>query len=110
MRKRPVVALMYDFDKTLCNEDMQNYGFIPDLEMTPEQFWTETSVFGEKQNMEKILAYMYMMVTKAEEKGITLTKKYLRSLGTSIKFYKGVVSWFKRINDYGASFQAYTVL
>ena len=94
---------MYDFDKTLCNEDMQNYGFIPDLEMTPEQFWTETSVFGEKQNMEKILAYMYMMVTKAEEKGITLTKKYLRSLGTSIKFYKGVVSWFKRINDYGAS-------
>ena len=103
MRKRPVVALMYDFDKTLCNEDMQNYGFIPDLEMTPEQFWTETSVFGEKQNMEKILAYMYMMVTKAEEKGITLTKKYLRSLGTSIKFYKGVVSWFKRINDYGAS-------
>lgn len=103
MRKRPVVALMYDFDKTLCNEDMQNYGFIPDLEMTPEQFWTETSVFGKKQNMEKILAYMYMMVTKAEEKGITLTKKYLRSLGTSIKFYKGVVSWFKRINDYGAS-------
>lgn len=103
MKKRPVVALMYDFDKTLCNEDMQNYGFIPDLDMTPEQFWTETSVFGEKQNMEKILAYMYMMVTKAEEKGITLTKKYLRSLGTSIKFYKGVVSWFKRINDYGAS-------
>lgn len=103
MKKRPVVALMYDFDKTLCSEDMQNYSFIPSLDMTPEQFWTETSVFGEKQNMEKILAYMYMMVTKSEEKGITLTKKYLRSLGTSIKFYKGVLTWFKRINDFGAS-------
>lgn len=103
MKKRPVVALMYDFDKTLCSEDMQNYGFIPDLDMTPEQFWTETSVFGEKQNMEKILAYMYMMVTKSEEKGITLTKKYLQSLGKSIKFYRGVLTWFKRINDFGAS-------
>lgn len=103
MKKRPVVALMYDFDKTLCSEDMQNYAFIPDLKMTPEQFWTETTIFGEKQNMEKVLAYMYMMVTKAEEKGIPLTKKYLRSLGPSIKYFKGVLTWFKRINDYGAS-------
>ncbi len=103
MKKRPVVALMYDFDKTLCSEDMQNYAFIPDLKMTPEQFWTETTIFGEKQNMEKVLAYMYMMVTKAEEKGIPLTKKYLHSLGPSIKYFKGVLTWFKRINDYGAS-------
>lgn len=103
MKKRPVVALMYDFDKTLCSEDMQNYAFIPDLNMTPEQFWTETTVFGEKQNMEKVLAYMYMMVIKAEEKGIPFTKKYLHSLGPSIKYFKGVLTWFKRINDYGAS-------
>ncbi len=103
MKKRPVVALMYDFDKTLCSEDMQNYAFIPDLNMTPEQFWTETTIFGEKQNMEKVLAYMYMMVIKAEEKGIPFTKKYLHSLGPSIKYFKGVLTWFKRINDYGAS-------
>lgn len=103
MKKRPIVALLYDFDKTLCNEDMQNYAFIPDLDMTPSEFWSETSKFGEKENMEKVLAYMYMMVSKAEEKGIKFTKEYLRSLGTKIKYYKGVITWFKRINDYGAS-------
>ena len=70
MRKRPIVALLYDFDKTLCNEDMQNYAFIPHLNMTPSEFWSETEKFGEKENMERILAYMYMMVSKAKAKGI----------------------------------------
>lgn len=103
MRKKPVVAIMYDFDKTLCSEDMQNYSFIPALDMTPNEFWSATSEFGQKENMEKILAYMYMMVHKAKEKGIPFTKEYLRSLGTSIKYFKGVTTWFDRINEYGAS-------
>lgn len=103
MKKRPIVALLYDFDKTLCNEDMQNYAFIPDLDMTPSEFWGETEKFGEKENMERILAYMYMMVSKAKAKGIHFSKKYLRSLGATIKYYKGVTSWFKRINEYGDS-------
>ena len=103
MKKRPIVAIMYDFDKTLCNEDMQNYTFIPDLDMTPREFWSETSEFGQKENVEKVLAYMYMMVSKAQEKGIKFSKEYLRSLGTNIHYYKGVQTWFKRINDYGAS-------
>lgn len=103
MRKRPIVALLYDFDKTLCNEDMQNYAFIPHLNMTPSEFWSETEKFGEKENMERILAYMYMMVSKAKAKGIHFSKKYLRSLGSTIKYYKGVTTWFKRINEYGNS-------
>ena len=103
MKKRPVVAIMYDFDKTLCSEDMQNYAFIPDLDMTPQEFWSATSEFGQKENMEKVLAYLYMMVAKAKEKNIKFTKEYLRSLGASIKYFKGVLGWFKRINDYGAT-------
>jgi 2-hydroxy-3-keto-5-methylthiopentenyl-1-phosphate phosphatase len=71
--------------------------------MTPSEFWGETSKFGQKENMEKILAYLYMMVVKAKEKGIPFTKEYLRSLGANIKYFKGVTTWFKRINDYGAS-------
>ena len=29
MTNRPIVAMMYDFDRTLCTKDMQEYGFIP---------------------------------------------------------------------------------
>lgn len=100
MANKPIVAIMYDFDKTLCSEDMQNYSFIPALGMTPEQFWGEVGKFTNKTNVERILSYMYMMVALAKEKGIKLTRDYLFSLGKDVKFFDGVTTWFKRINDY----------
>ena len=32
--QKPVIAMIYDFDKTLCTKDMQEYGFIPSLGMS----------------------------------------------------------------------------
>jgi hypothetical protein len=43
---------------------------------------------------------MYMMVKLAKEKGIKLTREYLRECGKNIKFFPGVTTWFKRINEY----------
>lgn len=103
MRKKLTIAFMYDFDKTLCDEDMQNYSFIPNLEMTSEEFWGEVEQFRKKNYMEGILGYMYYMMYKCREKGIPFTKEYLRSMGQDITFYKGVQNWFKRINQYGES-------
>lgn len=100
---KPIIAIMYDFDKTLSNKDMQNYDFIPNLGLTPEEFWSETDEVCTKHNMDKILGYMYVMVKKCEEKGIKLTKEYLKSLGNGIEFFKGVETWFDRINVYGES-------
>jgi hypothetical protein len=103
MKKKPTIAFMYDFDKTLCDQDMQDYSFIPNLDMTSEEFWGETEAFRKKHYMEGILGYMYYMKLKCDEKGIPFTKEYLRSLGKNINFYKGVQNWFKRINQYGES-------
>lgn len=103
MRKKPTIAFMYDFDKTLCDQDMQDYGFIPNLNMTSEEFWGETESFRIKNYMEGILGYMYYMMVKCREKEIPFTQEYLRSLGKNINFYKGVKNWFKRINQYGES-------
>lgn len=100
---KPIVAIMYDFDKTLSTTDMQNYKFIPDLDMTPDQFWGKTGEFSAKEGVERILSYMYMMIYCAKEKGIKMTKEYLKECGKNIKFYPGVTGWFKRINEYGAS-------
>ena len=38
MEKRPILAIMYDFDHTLSPRDMQEYGFIPDLGMEADAF------------------------------------------------------------------------
>ena len=103
MAKQPIIGIMYDFDKTLSTTDMQNYDFIPNLGMTPEEFWGATTDFTSKEGVERILSYMYMMIAKCKEKGITLTRDYLRECGKNIKFYPGVTTWFKRINDYAES-------
>ena len=63
--ERPIIALLYDFDKTLCTQDMQNYAFIPSLGMEPEEFWREANGFGRQEHMDGILAYMYTMLRKS---------------------------------------------
>ena len=97
---KPIVAIMYDFDKTLSTTDMQNYAFIPNLGMTPDEFWGETGKLSAKYEVERILSYMYCMLKFSKERGIKVTKEYLRECGKNIKFYPGVSTWFKRINDY----------
>ena len=103
MKNKTIIAIMYDFDKTLSTTDMQNYEFIPRLGLTPEEFWGATDVFSKKTGCERILSYMYTMIAMAKERGITVTKEYLKECGKAIKFYPGVTTWFKRINEYGLS-------
>lgn len=103
---KPTIALLYDFDKTLCTTDMQEYDFMKNLNMTPKEFWGATGRLTEEHNMDKILSYMYMMVKSCKEKNIPLTKEYLNSCGESIVLYRGVMTWFDRINEYGASIGA----
>ena len=103
MKKKPTIALMYDFDKTLADQDMQNYTFIPNLGITPGEFWSKVESFRKKNYMESILGYMYYSMIACQEKDIPFTKDYLRSTGKDIKFYRGVQNWFDRINQYGES-------
>ena len=98
---KTTIAIMYDFDKTLSTEDMQNYSFIPNLGLTPRQFWDLTTDFTDKTGVERILSYMYIMIKTAKEKGIKLTRSYLNECGKNINFFPGVTTWFKRINEYG---------
>lgn len=97
------IAIMYDFDKTLSPEDMQNYGFIQSLNMTPKEFWDLTAEITEKYAMDKILSYMYVMKEESQKRGIQFTKELLRSYGKNVSYFKGVETWFKRINEYAES-------
>ena len=100
---KPIIALLYDFDKTLCTQDMQNYAFIPSLGMDPDAFWKEANTFGWQQEMDGILAYMYTMLRKCNELGIPLTRESLVEKGRSIELFPGGKEWFGRINAFGES-------
>ena len=98
---KPIVALLYDFDKTLCTQDMQNYAFIPSLGMEPADFWQETNDFGREEHMDGILAYMYTMLRKSREKGLPLNRQALVEKGRDIVLFPGVEEWFERIREFG---------
>ena len=99
--KTPIVAILYDFDKTLCTTDMQDYAFIPSLGMTPAEFWQEANNFGREQRMDAILAYMYTMLREARRRDLPFTRQDLVEKGRSIVLYPGVEDWFQRINAFG---------
>jgi len=100
MEQKPIVAIMYDFDKTLSPRDMQEYAFIPGVGMEPEDFWNICHKTMVDHNMDQILAYMLIMKQEAEGK-MLLSRDEFRKLGKSVILFKGVKNWFKRINDYG---------
>ncbi len=98
--KKPIIAIMYDFDKTLCTRDMQEYTFIPSVGMQAEEFWRVANGFSTTEVMDSILAYMYCMIEKTRETGIPLTRESLVACGKDIEYHPGVEDWFERINRY----------
>ena len=101
MAKQHIVALLYDFDKTLCTRDMQEYTFIPSLGMEADDFWAEAEKVASKEKMDSVLAYMYCMIDQAAKAGVPLTRDVLVECGKHIEYRPGVLEWFDRINRYG---------
>ena len=98
---RPIIALLYDFDKTLCTTDMENYTFIPALGYTPAQFWQKANSFGRDNHMDGLLAYMYTMIHECREQDRRLDRDFLVRCGRDMVLFPGVREWFRRINAFG---------
>lgn len=99
----PIIAFLYDFDKTLCTTDMEDYAFIPSLGYTPAEFWGRANAFGWQNRMDGLLAYMYTMIQECAAQNIKLDRAFLNHCGESIQLFPGVWEWFARINAFGES-------
>ena len=65
-KKGPILAICYDFDKTLSPDDMQAQGYIQSLGEDTDTFWKESNVLASENDMDQNLAYMYLMVKKSK--------------------------------------------
>ena len=97
------VAIAYDFDGTLAPGNMQEYNFIPDLNMDKGEFWQEANELAKKHDMDEVLAYMHLMLIKAKEKNIPIKEEVFMKYGEKITFFEGVETYFERINAYAAA-------
>lgn len=96
----PIVAICYDFDKTLSPKDMQEFGLIPKLKCKAKSFWKESNDMAKENGMDKILAYMKVIIDKANGLGdkVRIKREDFNELGKTIELFNGVESWFDRIN------------
>lgn len=99
---KPVLAICYDFDKTLSPDDMQAQGFIQSVGYEIADFWEESNKLAEENSMDQNLAYMYKMIDSARGR-VVFTKQKLKECGEKVQLFPGVDNWFKRIRDYGES-------
>lgn len=98
--KFPVLAICYDFDKTLSPDDMQAQGYIQSVGYDISEFWDESNSMAAANDMDNNLAYMYKMVQESEGNFI-FNKEKLAEYGAKVKLFNGVNEWFERIREYG---------
>lgn len=119
--KEKIVALAYDFDKTLSPQDMQNYGFIPGIGMEAENFWSLCTKTVKQNKMDMILGYMMVMLMEAEGK-MLLTKDVFKKMGEKVSVFPGVtcppkvapvsklvINWYTDFERMGKLWQGKTI-
>ena len=97
---RPVLAICYDFDKTLSLDDMQAQGYIQSVGYDVQKFWDESNDLAKANDMDNNLAYMWKMVQESEGR-MVFNKEKLAEYGARVKLFDGVEDWFERIRAYG---------
>ena len=97
---RPVLAICYDFDKTLSPDDMQAQGYIQSVGYDVQKFWYESNDLAKANDMDNNLAYMWKMVQESEGR-MVFNKEKLAEYGARVKLFDGVEDWFERIRAYG---------
>ena len=59
------LALTYDFDGTLAFGNIQEYDLVPKFGMSPKEFWGLSAEISNDQNVDGILAYMWLIIKMA---------------------------------------------
>lgn len=96
----PVLAICYDFDKTLSPDDMQAQGYIQSVGYDVGDFWKESNSLADDNEMDHNLAYMYKMMEKSHGR-VLFTRQNLENYGAKVSLFPGVEDWFERIRLYG---------
>ena len=102
-RKRPTVALIYDFDGTLSPGNMQEFGFIQAIGKDPAEFWERSNRLSKENDANSILTYMYLMLREAKAGDVSLRRESFRRFGAQVGLFEGVGEWFSLVNGYGRS-------
>ena len=98
--EKKTIALVYDFDGTLCPRPMQEYTFLPKIGEDPKAFWAESNAIAREHGADPLITYMHLMYKKAKARGVRIDREELVALGRDVELFPGVESWFDEIGEY----------
>lgn len=98
-----VLAICYDFDRTLTPDDMQAQGYIQSVRADVAAFWNASNGMAKEKEMDQNLAYMLEMKNEAEGR-VVFTRQKLEEYGGKIRLFPGVKDWFGRTRRYGEKY------
>lgn len=99
-RRKPRMAIAYDFDGTLAPGNMQEHQFLPDIGVKSDDFWNEVKKIAKEHQADEVLVYMNLMLRKATAANVPVRRDDFKARGRSIQLFDGVKEWFKRLNEY----------
>lgn len=101
-QKNLKIAICYDFDGTLSPGNMQEHSLLPELNLNPKEFWEEVKKLAKTSKMNEILAYMYLILEKANSAHKEITRKAFQKHGKKIPLFSGVENFFNQINSFAS--------
>ena len=97
------IAMCYDFDGTLSSGNMQEQDLLPECNIAPSDFWQEVMDISKNTKADPVLIYMYLLIQKMKEANMLISPETFNQYGKKLKLFKGVETWFDRMNTYGHS-------
>lgn len=98
--QRNTIAVVYDFDGTLCPRPMQEYTVLPKIGLEAHEFWAEVGKDVRLNHGESMLSYMRLLLEKADAQKVHISRQDFVAMGKQIDYYPGVEGWFSRLNKH----------
>ncbi|MBU4306182.1 MAG: haloacid dehalogenase-like hydrolase [Candidatus Omnitrophica bacterium] len=94
------IAVVFDFDETLSPDSTSS--FLESMGIDAQDFWVnKVNPLYQEHGWDPIPAYLYMMIRLSESQNAQrkITKQKFQAFGEGIKFFNGVCSIFKQLEE-----------
>ena len=92
---RNIIAICYDFDKTLSPHNMQEDTIFKEYGIDADRFWNEVGLAIKNEGYDKILCYLNKLIFDTEFRKKPLTEERLAAMAQDVRYCPGVKGFIK---------------